>query len=60
MLILCSQVMLSLVALLGDPFPGSYNNPLAICLVSAIGRIYYADREQFNRTAREWTRRYAI
>ncbi|KAH7405764.1 ubiquitin-conjugating enzyme/RWD-like protein [Phaeosphaeria sp. MPI-PUGE-AT-0046c] len=54
------QVLSSLVTFLGDPFRGERDNPDAKCLVPEIGRIYWTDREQFNRTAREWTRKYAI
>jgi len=46
------KVLLSISSLLTDPNP---NDPL----VPEIARLYEMDIEQFNRTAREYTQRYA-
>ena len=46
------KVLLSISSLLTDANP---KDPL----VTEIAHVYETDREQFNRTAREWTRRYA-
>jgi ubiquitin-conjugating enzyme E2 D/E len=47
------KVLLSLEALLRDPNP---NDPLS----PEIAQVYKTDREKFNQTAREWTKKYAI
>ena len=46
------QVLLSICSLLTDPNP---DDPL----VPEIARIYKSDREKYQKTAREWTAKYA-
>ncbi|XP_044790230.2 ubiquitin-conjugating enzyme E2 D4 isoform X7 [Bubalus kerabau] len=48
-----SKVLLSICSLLCDPNP---DDPL----VPEIAHTYKADREKYNRLAREWTQKYAI
>ncbi|TNM99585.1 hypothetical protein fugu_012618 [Takifugu bimaculatus] len=48
-----SKVLLSICSLLCDPNP---DDPL----VPDIAHIYKTDREQYNKTAREWTQKYAM
>lgn len=50
--LMLSKVLLSISSLLTDANP---KDPL----VPDIARLYVEDREAFNRTAREWTQRYA-
>ncbi|KAH8925088.1 hypothetical protein BT69DRAFT_1280019, partial [Atractiella rhizophila] len=47
------SVVLSISALLCDPNP-------ADPLVAEIAQVYNRNREQFNKTAREWTKNYAL
>uniref|UniRef100_A0A8C6EJK7 E2 ubiquitin-conjugating enzyme n=2 Tax=Microcebus murinus TaxID=30608 RepID=A0A8C6EJK7_MICMU len=47
------KVLLSICSLLCDPNP---NDPL----VPEIAHIYKADKEKYNRLAREWTQKYAM
>ncbi|XP_060221598.1 ubiquitin-conjugating enzyme E2 D4 isoform X2 [Meriones unguiculatus] len=49
----CLQVLLSICSLLCDPNP---DDPL----VPEIAHAYKANREKYNRLAREWTQKYAI
>ncbi len=44
----CAQVLLSICSLLTDP------------LVPEIAHIYKTDRQRYEETAREWTRKYAM
>ena len=46
------KVLLSIQSLLTDPNP-------YICLVPEIGNLYLNDREKYNQTAKEWTKKYA-
>ncbi|XP_065350651.1 ubiquitin-conjugating enzyme E2-17 kDa-like [Cloeon dipterum] len=48
-----SKVLLSISSYLCDPDPDDH-------LVPEIARIYKTDREKYNETAREWTRKYAM
>ncbi|XP_053510805.1 ubiquitin-conjugating enzyme E2 D4 isoform X1 [Artibeus jamaicensis] len=48
-----SKVLLSICALLSDPSP---DDPL----MPEIAHTYKANREKYNRLAREWTQKYAI
>jgi ubiquitin-conjugating enzyme E2 D/E len=50
--LMLSKVLLSISSLLTDANP---KDPL----VPEIARLYVENREEFNRTAREWTQRYA-
>ena len=47
------QVLLSICSLLTDPNP---DDPL----VPEIAHIYKTDRQRYEETAREWTRKYAM
>jgi ubiquitin-conjugating enzyme E2 D/E len=47
-----SKVLLSISSLLNDPNP---DDPL----VPDIAHVYKTDRERYNTTAREWTRKHA-
>merc|ERR1712087_223118 len=47
------KVLLSIVSLLCDPNP---DDPL----VGDVARIYKRDREQFNKTAKAWTKQHAM
>jgi ubiquitin-conjugating enzyme E2 D len=47
-----SKVLLSICSLLTDPNP---DDPLS----PDVANLYKTDREQYNATAREWTKRYA-
>lgn len=47
-----AKVLLSISSLIADPNP---DDPL----VPEIAQVYKTNRAEFNRTAREWTRRYA-
>lgn len=47
-----SKVLLSICSMLTDPNP---DDPL----VPEIARTYKTDRAKYNRTAREWTQKYA-
>ena len=49
----CSKVLLSICSLLCDPNP---DDPL----VPAIAQIYRTDRAQHDKTATEWTQKYAM
>ena len=49
----CAQVLLSICSLLTDPNP---DDPL----VPEIAHIYKTDRQRYEETAREWTRKYAV
>jgi ubiquitin-conjugating enzyme E2 D/E len=49
------KVLLSISSFLDDPFP---DNPHPHC--PEIARIYQTDREQFNKTAKEWIQKYAL
>ena len=49
----CAQVLLSICSLLTDPNP---DDPL----VPEIAHIYKTDRQRYEETAREWTRKYAM
>lgn len=65
-----SKVLLSICSLLNDPNPGMClflcgNSFADLCslddpLVPEIARIYKQRREEYEETAREWTRKYAI
>lgn len=48
-----TQVLLSICSLLTDPNP---DDPL----VPEIAHIYKTDRQRYEDTAREWTRKYAV
>ena len=48
-----SKVLISITSLLTDPNP---DDPL----VPDIARLYKTDRETYEKTAREWTRKYAL
>ncbi|KAF2999221.1 hypothetical protein E8E13_001447 [Curvularia kusanoi] len=43
-----------------DPFGSDRNDPHAECLCPDIARIYWTDRVKYDKTAREWTRKYAM
>ena len=53
LLCLVLQVLLSICSLLTDPNP---DDPL----VPEIAHIYKTDRQRYEETAREWTRKYAM
>ncbi|XP_023489797.1 ubiquitin-conjugating enzyme E2 D2-like [Equus przewalskii] len=48
-----SKVLLSICSMLCDPNP---HDPL----VPEIAKVYLKDRQKYNKTAREWTQRYAM
>jgi len=48
-----SPILLSIVSFLDDPNP---DDPL----VTEIAHVYKTDRAQYNATAREWTKKYAL
>ena len=45
-------VLLSISSLLDDPNPD-------LCYNSEMGNLYKTDREKYNATAKEWTKKYA-
>ena len=49
----CAKVLLSILSLLTDPNP---DDPL----VAEAASLYKKDRAKFDKTAREWTERYAV
>uniref|UniRef100_A0A5K3FWZ0 E2 ubiquitin-conjugating enzyme n=1 Tax=Mesocestoides corti TaxID=53468 RepID=A0A5K3FWZ0_MESCO len=48
-----SKVLLSICSLLTDPNPDDPLDP-------NIARVYKTDRQKYDRTAKEWTRKYAV
>uniref|UniRef100_A0A5K3FZJ1 UBIQUITIN_CONJUGAT_2 domain-containing protein n=1 Tax=Mesocestoides corti TaxID=53468 RepID=A0A5K3FZJ1_MESCO len=48
-----SKVLLSICSLLTDPNPDDPLNP-------EVARIYKSDRQKYDETAKEWTRKYAV
>jgi ubiquitin-conjugating enzyme E2 D/E len=51
--VLKNLVLLSISSILDSPFIGD-------AVVPEIAHIYKTDRARYDRTAREWTRKYAI
>ncbi|KAF2828837.1 hypothetical protein CC86DRAFT_198801 [Ophiobolus disseminans] len=54
------KVLLSICSFLDNPFGDCNSNAHTECLVPEIAHVYWTDRQRYNATAREWTRRYAI